>query len=74
MEPDGQQQGPGAPPGVAYTHCWCRTVPVGVIVCIQELLSFCSASGVAKLLCFVFVWMRLCFCVLLEICFFSSVI
>lgn len=58
MEPDGQQQGPRALPGVAYTHGWCQTVvPVGafvfLFVCIRKPLLFCSASGVIKQSCFV---------------------
>lgn len=59
MEPDGQQQGPRAPPGVTYTHCWCQTLgPVGAFtLCVEAALS--SSSWL--------VWVCLCSVCLLYV-------
>ena len=56
VEPDGQQQGLRAPPGVAYTHCWCQTVvPVGAFDTVYiKLPLFSYAFGIYSFGCHAF--------------------
>lgn len=65
MEPDGQQQGPRAPPGVAYTHCWCQTVGAFMFV-----FMFVSGSYLCSLVSLVLHNDMLCVfdCVYVFVC------